>query len=74
MQQITHSEEKKMTVADRKAAMPYEITADGEVIGIVKSFDDTTVPTLKTKCPNCGLVYDAKKPDGKPTFFTLRHQ
>ena len=72
MQQITITNEKKMSVQKRKEAMPYEVVADGIVIGVVKSFDDTTMPTLKTKCPNCGLNYDAKKPDGKPPYFTLR--
>lgn len=74
MEQISHSKEKIMTVGERKAAMPYEILADGVVIGTVKAQDfEAAMPTVKTKCPNCGLVYDAQKPDEKPPYFTLRH-
>ena len=72
MQRITVTEEKKMTVAERKAAMPYEVAADGQVIAVVKA-EDINMPTVKTKCPNCGLVYDAKKPDNKPNFLSVQH-
>ena len=68
MQQITVTNEKQMTVAERKAAMPYELLADGTAIGTV-SADYYDGAKIKTKCPNCGLLYDAQKLDGKPGFF-----
>ncbi len=66
MRQVTVTEEKKMTVAERKEAMPYEVLADGIVIG-----EFSVRGKLSTKCPNCGLVYDAQKPTEAPFFFSL---
>ena len=68
MIQISITEEKKMTVAQRKAAMPYEVLADGEVIG-----EFSARGKLSTKCPNCGLVYEAQKPSDAPFFFSIKH-
>lgn len=34
---------------------------------------DVEGTTVRTKCPNCGLEYNAQKPDGKPPFFSIRH-
>ena len=68
MIQISITEEKKMTVAQRKAAMPYEVLADGEVIG-----EFSARGKLSTKCPNCGLVYETQKPSDAPFFFSIKH-
>ena len=68
MIQISVTDEKKMTVAQRKAAMPYEVLADGEVIG-----EFGARGKLSTKCPNCGLVYETQKPTDAPYFFSIKH-
>ena len=71
MIQITVTNEKKMTVPQRKAAMPYELMADGSVIGVMQ--EKYTPGKAKTKCPNCKFEYDFTEPDGKPFYFTSRH-
>ena len=68
MRQITVTEEKKMTVVERKAVMPYEVLADGEVIG-----EFGARGKLSTKCPNCGKIFDAQKPTDAPYFFSIKH-
>ena len=68
MKQITITEEKKMMVAERKAMMPYEVLADGIVIG-----EFSARGKLSTKCPNCHLIFDAQKPTDEPYFFSIKH-
>ena len=68
MNQITITEERKMSVAERKAVMPYEVLADGVVIG-----EFGVRGKLSTKCPNCHLIFDAQKPDDAPFFFSIKH-
>lgn len=70
MNQITVSNEKKLTTPDRKALMPYEVTADGEVIGVMR---EPGVVKIKTQCPNCKFVHDYTEPDNKPPYFTMKH-
>ena len=67
MKSITITELKQMKVADLKAVLPCEITADGEIIAEIG-----VRGKVSTKCPNCGKVYDAKKPDDIPNFLSLR--
>lgn len=67
MKQITISELKQLKVPELKAILPCEITADGQVIAEL-----SVRGKLSTKCPNCGLVYDAQKPDDAPYFFSLK--
>ena len=77
MKQITVTEEKKMTVAQRKEAVPYEVLADGIVIATVlpsgeeepSKFKDTGM----TKCPNCKFEYQLDKKDESPYFFSIQH-
>ena len=79
MNQITVTEEKRMTVPQRKEAMPYEILADGDVIGVVRE-EEVFVPPLepikepigRTKCPNCKFEYDLPGKDNSPFFFSVR--
>jgi len=71
MKQITITEEKKMTVAQRKEAMPYEVLADGFVIGIFSA--EPEYPGGKTKCPNCKFEYDLPVKDNTPSFFSVQH-
>lgn len=72
MKQVTRTEMEQMSVLELEAALPFELTENGDVLGVMKS-QDIEIGTVKTKCPNCGLVYQAKKPDGKPSYFTIRH-
>jgi len=75
MNQITVTEEKKMTVPQRKEAMPYELLADGDVIGVVKAGESEEVikePVGRTKCPNCKFEYDLPGKDDTPSFFSVR--
>lgn len=70
MKQITLTQLRKMPVLDIEASLPFELMANSDVLGVVKT--DIKMETVRTKCPNCGLVYDAKKPDGKPNFFSVK--
>ena len=67
MKSISITELKTLKVADLKALVPCEITADGEVIAELG-----VRGLLVTKCPNCHMVYNAKKPDDKPLFFSIQ--
>ena len=69
MNQVSVSNLKQMKVYDLKEKMPFEITADGEVIGVVQS----ETKKIQNKCPNCKLVFDYTEPDNKPPYFTIRH-
>ena len=60
---------KKLPMEELKAMLPIEITVDGEVIAELDKRGK-----LSTKCPNCGLVYDATKPDDVPYFFSITHK
>ncbi len=68
MKSISIAELKKLKVQEIKASLPCEITADGEVIAELGIRGK-----LSTKCPNCGLVYDAQKPTDAPYFFSIKH-
>jgi hypothetical protein len=81
MKQITVTDEKKLTVAQRIIKAPYEVLADGVVIGTfrtkdIKPADDKPSEfqdTGKTKCPNCKFEYDLEKKDNTPSFFSIQH-
>ena len=70
--QVSITNLKQMKVSDFKDKMPFEITADGEVIGVMQ--EEYKPKKAKTKCPNCKLVYDYEEPDNKPSYFTIRHK
>lgn len=72
MRQITVTEEKKMKVPERIAAMPYEIVADGSVIGVVKSKEGDYQEGNVT-CPNCKFVIALQKKDNTPAPFSIQH-
>ncbi len=72
MNRITVTEEKKMTVPQRKEAMPYELVADGVVIAVVMK-ENQELQTGRTKCPNCKFEYDLPKQDNSPAPFSVRH-
>ncbi len=55
-----------------KAAIPIDITADGELVAVLVAPGKSLVGTL-TKCPNCKLEFKVTPSDGKPFFFTMRH-
>ena len=67
MKTISITELKLLKVADLKAKLPCEITADGEVIAELSERGK-----LRTKCPNCHLTFDAEKPVEAPYFFSIR--
>ena len=71
MKQITLTQLRKMKVLEIEASLPFELTADSDVLGVV-STQGIDPSTVKTKCPNCGLIYNAKVPDGKSYFFTIQ--
>lgn len=71
MRQITVTEEKRMTVPQRREAMPYELLADGLVVGVVKDPADPDV-TGDVKCPNCKFTFALPKKDNSPAFFSVR--
>jgi len=79
MQKITVTEEKKMTVPQRKEAMPYRLMADGFIIATVSKDGDVPKvleldePIGKTKCPNCKFEYDLPGKDTGPSFFSIQH-
>jgi hypothetical protein len=75
MKQITISQEKKMTTKERLKAMPYEVTADGQVIGVFQK--QATIianegPSGLTQCPNCKLKYKLPGKDKTPNPFSLQ--
>ncbi len=60
------------SAAEIKAALPVDITSDGEVIAVLTPPGKSMIGTL-TKCPNCKLEFKVAPSDGKPFFFTMRH-
>jgi len=81
MNQITVTEEKRMTVPQRKEAMPYELLADGFVIGVVTGEKVETEEPKKdeygpydgrVKCPNCKFVIQLPKKNAGLPFFSVR--
>ncbi len=69
MNQVKVTEEKKMTVAERKEKMPYEVLADGVVIAVVA---EKWIPRVaKTQCPNCRFVYTYSGEE-RPFFFSTK--
>lgn len=71
MNQVSITDLKKLKVAEIKAQMPFQVTSDGQIIGVMQG---ELKLSGKTKCPNCKLVYDYTPDDGKPFYFTMRHQ
>lgn len=69
---VTITEEKKMTVAERKAKMPYALMADGSVVAVVKKDEQETL-TGRTTCPNCKFVYDLPQKSTAPAPFSIQH-
>ena len=72
MKKITVTEEKRMLVSERKEAMPYELLADGDVVGVVRNPDDSFASGRIT-CPNCKFVLDIPKQDNTPAPFSIHH-
>jgi hypothetical protein len=83
MNQITISNLKKMTVAEVKGSIPFEVIADGDVIAMMTD-GKTSAPVVKevikevkmsgmTQCPNCKMKYLVTPPSDKPFFFTMKH-
>jgi hypothetical protein len=70
--QITVTQEKKMTVAQRKEQMPYEILADGEVVAIVRTKQQDSMID-KITCPNCKFVVSIPKETTNVSFFSVKH-
>jgi hypothetical protein len=69
MKTLTETEERNLTLAERKALMPYElVTADGKGIGVFVASEMTV-----SKCPNCGFVSPVQKFDDTLPPFTTRH-
>ena len=79
MRRITVTDEKRMTVPQRKEAMPYEVIADGTVIGV---FSAETAPEPEEKkeyaayegkvtCPNCKFIVQLPEKDKSPYFFSI---
>lgn len=78
MRQITVTEEKRMTVPDRKEAMPYALMADGDIIAVVRADESVPEPVQefqagRVKCPNCKFEYDLPAKDNSPSFFSIQH-
>ena len=82
MNVITVTEEKKMTVPQRKEAMPYSLMADGDIIATVGN--EAKVETVeekgeyepydgKVKCPNCKFVIQLPKKNAGLSFFSIHH-
>ena len=70
MKQLSISELKQLKVHELKELLPVEVTADGFVIGVFAK-PDVALSQVKTKCPNCKMVYNIEKPDGAPYFFSV---
>ena len=77
---ITVTEEKKMTVSQRKEAMPYSLMADGYIIATVGNDEPAVVEPLpeylltgKVKCPNCKFMVTLPKKDTGISFFSIKH-
>jgi len=62
---------KSMRVEDIRGYLPFELTADGEVIAVLE--EKYEPKSVRTQCPNCKLIYNYTEPDEKPPFFTTRH-
>jgi hypothetical protein len=76
MKQITISELKQLKVTELKAILPCEIKADGDVIAVlnVPGTPEEDTSHIKTKCPNCKMVYQVRKPDNEPIFLSMQHK
>lgn len=72
MRQISKSEFNKLTASAIKALLPFELTSDGEVIGVFDKKEDWG--RIQTKCPNCKLTYTVTPPSKEPYFFSIHSQ
>jgi len=72
MNRIRVTEEKKMTVAQRTSAMPYELLSDGVVVGVFKTPEEARQENEIT-CPNCKFVVPLPKKDNAPAPFSVQH-
>jgi len=79
---VTVTDEKKMTVPQRKEAMPYSLMADGYIIATVSN--EVKVEEVekggeyepydgKVKCPNCKFVIQLPKKNAGLSFFSIHH-
>ncbi len=67
MKQITATEEKRLTLAQRQALMPYQVVYDGKVeVEVAKP------ESLSAVCPSCGRIVSVSHPEPKLPFFSLR--
>lgn len=74
MNQVSISNLKPMKAVEIKAALPFEVTADGVVVAVMgKPGQIPKVLARQTQCPNCKMVYNVTEPDGRPGFFTIKH-
>ena len=81
MNVITVTEEKKMTVPQRKEAMPYSLMADGSIIATVSNDGPAKIEERgeyepydgKVKCPNCKFVIQLPKKNAGLSFFSIHH-
>jgi hypothetical protein len=72
MNQIRVSDEKKMTVTQRKEQMPYELLSDGQVFAVVRDEKDVVLKG-KVTCPNCKFEVELPKKDDSPAPFSVQH-
>lgn len=80
---VTVTEEKRMTVTQRKEAMPYSLMADGSIIATVSNEAKVEVVEEKrgeyepydgkVKCPNCKFVIQLPKKNAGLPFFSIHH-
>ena len=81
---VTVTEEKRMTVTQRKEAMPYSLMADGSIIATVSNEEKEEPEKVeergeyepydgKVKCPNCKFVIQLPKKNAGLPFFSIHH-
>jgi hypothetical protein len=88
MKQVSFTELKKMNISEMKAAIPCQVMVDGVVIAELRLGQDTPggfvavdikkpqedISYIKTKCPNCKMVYQARRPDAEPNFLSMQQK
>ena len=67
MNKVAISALKQMRVEEMKALLPFEVTADGIVIGRMSKFGKVNI---RMKCPNCKFVNEMEEPDHSPGFLS----
>ena len=80
MKQIAKSELIKMDTQQFKDALPFQVTSNGEVIGVFTDGKPQVIEKIiekpvagRTQCPNCKMVYTVTPPDGKLPFLSGIH-